>query len=267
MNLRHFIRRVLRWLIETLQPSLLHYGKVNYMSDGLLTSNFFGLNADDSLQKALRISREEFKDLHSLYHSWRLYIVAMFLESIFLKRQAEGKVTTFVECGVGMGFTNHFSQNFLMDKYGKDNVRNGLTYVGFDTFEGLDRDLMTESEWETSPDHRKQSYGGQTQRDLERRFSSFGNCRLIKGSIPNTFSLRQLPVPDLLHVDLNHASPEVSTLLMFIPMMQSGSVVILDDYGFPDAFNQRKALDEVVDTLNLSQRVITLPTGQGMIFI
>ena len=87
--LRKIIRRIIRFCIEKFAPSLMHYGPITYIKDGLITSHNLNAINDKYFKQAFLLSRAEFINLHSLYHEWRLYIAAVITERVFFKSNSQ----------------------------------------------------------------------------------------------------------------------------------------------------------------------------------
>lgn len=172
----------------------------------------------------------------------------------------------FIECGVGMGLTLFTFLEWL-DVCPERDLDSSLltaTFLEFDTFQGIDLDLVSEDEI----DHAKFSavpYGDTTLEVAKERFKRYPQVRFIPGSVPS--SLTEIDaVPDFLHIDMNNPVPEVETLLHFWPKLMPGAIVLFDDYGFVNsvANKQRAALNEALATQD-SCLIAGLPTGQGIL--
>jgi len=68
-----------------------------------------------------------------------------------------------------------------------------------------------------------------------------------------------------LSLDMNCAEPEIAAAEYFWPRLESGAVIVLDDYGYSDEYlRQKRAFDEFARAKEV--QVLLLPTGQGLIF-
>lgn len=76
----------------------MHYGEINYMQDGLITSHSLNSKNEEIFINTFKISRNEFKELHSLYNEWRLYLAAKLTEASYLRAKQEKQKFNFVEC-------------------------------------------------------------------------------------------------------------------------------------------------------------------------
>jgi O-methyltransferase len=99
--------------------------------------------------------------------------------------------------------------------------------------------------------------------DVKERFSEFDFVKIIKGSVPESFSDGFPDKIAFAHIDMNHPDPEVGALKAILPKLSKGGAVILDDYGWWGYSPQKIALDPIIKENGLS--VLELPTGQGLI--
>jgi len=90
------------------------------------------------------------------------------------------------------------------------------------------------------------------------------NVELVKGSVPDTLSQVKIDAVAYLSIDMNCSIPEIAAAEHFWDRMVSGSVLIHDDYGGTRFIEQKRALDAFAKKRDVS--VLTLPTGQGLIF-
>lgn len=61
---------------------------------------------------------------------------------------------------------------------------------------------------------------------------------------------------------MNAVLPEVAAIEHFWPLMSSGAVVILDDYGWPRHREQKAGIDAFAARIGVD--ILQLPTGQGV---
>jgi predicted O-methyltransferase YrrM len=99
--------------------------------------------------------------------------------------------------------------------------------------------------------------------DTQARFSEFTNVKIIKGSVPESFSERFPDSISFCHIDMNHPVPEAGALKAVLPKLSKGGIVILDDYGWEAYSAQKVVLDPIADSFG--QQILELPTGQGII--
>ena len=96
-----------------------------------------------------------------------------------------------------------------------------------------------------------------------RNFSEFSNVNVIEGLLPETLIKLTSNAIAFLHIDLNHAEPEVATLKELWPKITDGGIIILDDYAWLGREKQYIAMNKLAKELGFS--ILTTPTGQGII--
>lgn len=252
-------------LVNFALRSRLHYEPIQFATDGLITSHHFGGRDDQAWTKALRTAREEFAPHHNLYHEWRLWTACVLMRNVLATRDKP----VFVECGVGMGMTLYLFLKYIENLGDLDLIERltNSSFLEMDTFEGIDLSLVPE-EILSLGGVQSSAYGGATLPIMERRFAPYPAVQLLPGSIPKALSKVEGVRPDFLHIDMNNPKPEVEALSHFMPLMSTGSVVLLDDYSFSSArvSPQRKAIDALM-TEKSWPRILGLPTGQGLLVI
>jgi O-methyltransferase len=159
----------------------------------------------------------------------------------------------FVECGVNRGFYSMSNMTYIDFK----SLKNRKYYL-FDTFCGLDPEFCTKEEYLRTKDIYQNCY-----QFVVDSFKKFPNVVIVKGPVPKTLSQVDIKKVAYLSIDMNCAFPEVEALKYFWPKLEPGGIVVLDDYGWPGAENQKKAADDFASSVGV--RVLSLPTGQGML--
>ena len=184
---------------------------------------------------------------------WRVYNLIKFAGV------ALGLEGDFVECGVDRG-----GMSLALLTYHSQVLPSRQLWL-FDTFEGIFYEQMNEVEREKSP-FVKKSYKDRyppIYDEVCRTFSGYSNVQIIPGTIPETLDKFSGQKVAFLHIDMNVAYPEVKVLEYFWPYITHGGVIVLDDYGFPSHFEQKKAMDDCAK--RLGTEIILQPTGQGLI--
>lgn len=245
-----------RWGLRTMVQSLPHpiantllmirRLPTAFYEDGLLTA----LNAD--FRKTDRFKRvyaaaTATGSFHNWNVRWRIHCLTWFAE---LASRVEGD---FVECGTDHGGTAMAVMEHL------DFGRLGRKFWLLDTFDGIDRSLLTEDE--------KAIEGGYLDyvdcfTRVKKNFAGRDYVRLVRGSIPSTLPQVKAGRIAFLHLDMNAKVPEMAALEHFWPMMPSGGVVLSDDYGWPRHREQKLGYDMFLAREKVS--VLQLPTGQGV---
>lgn len=155
----------------------------------------------------------------------------------------------FVECGTGRGFMASAICEYL-----------GWTDRPF---------YLYDSFAPTTPDrHGTQSTEGTANpvyargpEDVADNFAEWPGVQLVIGEIPDTLLATESVA--FLHVDLNHAAAEEAAVRHFWPRLVPGAAMIFDDYGYQGYEPQRQAIDRLGRELGF--RVLTIPTGQGLV--
>lgn len=163
----------------------------------------------------------------------------------------------FVECGVERGGSATGVINYI----GRKAFGNRKFYL-FDTFEGLDADLVLEDEaqqFQRSQDKYPNVYD-----DVVESFKDYDFVNIVRGSVPSTLTHFEPGPVAYLHIDMNAAQPECAAVEFFWPYLEPGAPVLFDDYGFPRFEAQKRELDKLADKLGVA--ITTLPTGQGMMW-
>lgn len=187
---------------------------------------------------------------------WRVYIGQW---AATVAKKLEGD---FVECGVNAGFMSSSIMHLLdWDTCDK-------TFYLLDTFNGIDSRYVTDDELEEEileKDKALKSNGFYVT-DLEavrENFSEWNNLKIIPGSVPETLTEVTSEKIAFLHLDMNCAPPEYAALDYFWDRLVSGAIVLLDDYAYDGYHHQKTAIDNLAKQLSI--KVLSLPTGQGLI--
>ena len=99
--------------------------------------------------------------------------------------------------------------------------------------------------------------------EVERAFARFPHVTLVRGYVPDSLDLVDVPSVCFLHIDMNATYPEVQALRHFWPRLTRGAWVILDDYGQPGRGEQKRGMDGLATELGFE--IFSSPTGQGVI--
>lgn len=169
-------------------------------------------------------------------------------EIIKLTRHISG---SFAECGVYTGGSAH-----LMCR---EASMQGRRVHLFDSFEGLSQPGSNDgSYWHAG--------GLAVSEDFVRRSLSDWECfDIFKGWIPDAFSSVGDNQYAFVHIDLDLEAPTRDSLEFFVPRMNRGGIVLLDDYGFNSCPGVTHAADSFFHTR--PEEIVMLPTGQGFVII
>ncbi len=157
----------------------------------------------------------------------------------------------FVECGVYKGFSSAVIADYL--EFGKLDK----TLYLYDTFEGIPEKY--DSENRNAPEYAAPGI----HEGVVERFSKFGNVRIVKGIVPDTFSDVAPDKVALLHLDLNSSTAEIAALEVLFDRVSPGGVIVFDDYGWAAYGAQRIAEDKFM--AERGYRILEIPTGQGLL--
>ena len=147
----------------------------------------------------------------------------------------------------------------------------------FDTFDGIDTDLVTTDEeryWGCSAEERRKQMATHinSRETVEKRLSiacgSGHNIKIIEGSVPKTISdevvdsITENGEISFMHIDMNNAEPEKAALEKLYKHVARGGFILLDDYGYNGFGFQKKRLTLCVNQLP-APPPLSLPTGHG----
>ncbi len=174
---------------------------------------------------------------------WRVHTI------LWAAEHASSLDGAFVECGTGRGFMASAVCEFL-------GWTNRPFYL-YDTFLPTvpDDDGTQSAQGNVSP------FYATGPEQVAKNFSEWPGVQLVVGEIPDTL-LDTSPIA-FLHVDLNHAAAEEAALRHFWPRLTPGAPIVFDDYAQQTYEAQHDATDRLGHELGF--RVLTLPTGQGLV--
>jgi hypothetical protein len=230
--------------------------KPTYAEDGLLTNHIPVFYEDSRFISSYTKGVET----GALKHhrggiTWRAYLNTKFAEYAL---EVHGD---FVECGVGKGL---YSKTIC--EYLNFNLLPRKFYL-FDTFRGIPIERLDKSEVETALRFNANAYSGDYFDEVSRTFHMFKNVKLVQGSLPE--ALDNIRFDDgiaYLQIDMNNANAELQTLKKLLPFVNSGGVIIFDDFAYgPEFAASRRLISQYADEHGL--QIITLPTGQGVVWI
>ncbi|BBU20408.1 TylF/MycF/NovP-related O-methyltransferase [Mycobacterium xenopi] len=227
-----------------------------YASDGLISIHRHAFVDDPEFQRAYQRGVQALGGQDFYRWQWRVHI------GLWAASNASRLDGDFVECGVSYGFLSSAVMEFL------DWDRLGKMFYLLDTFTGLDPRFLTAAEQGTralKKSKRWLRYGfyASSADSVRANFAQWRNQRIIVGAVPETLGQVDARTVAFLHLDMNCAAPEVDALRFFWPRFSPGAFVLLDDYAFGGADEQRRAMDCVARELGVP--ICALPTGQGLL--
>ncbi len=130
-----------------------------------------------------------------------------------------------------------------------------------DTYEGLSDAYLTAREREMG-----KTGGGYEPcyEQVKRTFATFDNVEIVKGTIPDILPQVAAEKVAYLSIDMNCVIPEIAAAEYFWDRLVPGAVMLLDDYGHKGHEEQKTAFDDFSKRHGV--QVLTLPTGQGIVF-
>ena len=216
----------------------------NVFADGLLTVASADFRKDAAFIRAYAAAKAT-GSFSNWDVRWRIHVLTWFAG---IAARVEGD---FVECGTDHGGTARAVLE-LVDLGDR-------TFWLLDTFRGIDGVQLTDEERGTAGYF---DYEDCYER-VSKTFADFKNVRLVRGSVPSTLPQVTATAISLLHLDMNATVPEIAALEHFWPLMPSGAVTVLDDYGWPRHREQKAGFDRFA--VEQSTAILQLPTGQGVI--
>ncbi|MEX2285980.1 MAG: TylF/MycF/NovP-related O-methyltransferase [Planctomycetaceae bacterium] len=172
------------------------------------------------------------------------------------------------ECGVYTGVTSAIICKTLEGYLGDNEF-----HYGFDSFEGLSQPVAVDAHL-TDEDVtsyalkltlKRQWRKGDLTCGIEvaaEKVKDFSFCRLVKGSIPECFSVIRNERFRFVHIDVDLFQPTWHSLVFFYPRLVSGGIVVFDDYGMLTCPGARAATDQFFK--DKPENCVELSTGQAV---
>jgi len=227
-----------------------------YFQDGLMSRHSNEFLLDDKFIQAYDRGIKAANGQDLKWH-WRVHVG---LWAAHTCSRIEGD---YVECGVGNGFLSSAIMEYL-----NWNELNKNFFL-FDTFEGLDQRYLTSEELvrigdvESYNEEKRKTYYNKNYLSVVKNFQEWDRVHLIKGAIPETLNTITVDKVAYLHIDMNCVIPEIAAIEHFYPKLSIGSIILLDDYAYCGAYEEKKAMDDWADKIDVN--ILSLPTGQGML--
>ena len=226
--------------LELIKESLFDKGQSLFVMDNIITWNRNYSFARIPFFKNILDSDENSNAEKSII--WRTYVLTYFA-NFALSREGD-----FVELGCLTGYSAlQIIKKTELHNQNKD-------FYLFDLFEWNEGDKHQKLTGHDDPDMYKK---------IKKRFEKYPFVKIVKGLVPDSF---KGTLPDKIcfcHIDMNNAEPEMASLSVVLPRLQSGGVVLLDDYGWWGYSAQKIGLDPIAESHGLE--ILELPTGQGLI--
>lgn len=233
--------------LEELNIPLGMYGeKFRFLEDGLATIHACDFLSNKKFLRAYH-GGVETGSWNGWNLRWRLRII------LWAAGHAAKIPGDFVECGVNKGgFTQSILEYIDLDLLGKK-------YYLFDTFNGFDKHQLDAVEEKLAAHY---SYPD-CFAEVKDRFEKIPFINIVRGSVPRTLPGAGIKNVAFLSIDMNCVEPEIAAVEFFWPLLSTGGLIILDDYGFTLHQAQKEAFNKWSYTIGVD--ILELPTGQGLI--
>ena len=249
--LRQLVRKALGYTGYTVFNTRRHYAR-----DGLFTFHNPQFHEDPAFQAAYARGVKASQGVDPQIQ-WRVHI-ALWAAAIAVRVPGD-----FVECGVNAGFMSSAIMHRL--HWGSLDKR----FYLIDTFSGPPLGQYSREEVDRGRQRlaAEAMAAGAYVSDLERvraNYAEWPNAVVVPGVVPEVLSTLNIGAVAFLHIDMNCAYPERAALEFFWDRLSPGAIVLLDDYAYFGHEWQANAMDAA--TRSLGVEILTLPTGQGLIF-
>lgn len=224
-------------------------GNITYHKDGMAILHSAAALKEPLLAEAYQKGRDTGSWLGywgDVDPEWRSYVACW---AALKGKSLEGD---FVECGVNKGGMSRAAMHYI----DFENIPDKKFYL-LDTFKGTPREML-------GPQEQKRNIYDECYDEVLKTFSSFKNAVIVRGEVPGTLSQVSSKKVCYLSIDMNAAIPEIAAAEYFWDKLSSGAVMVLDDYGGIGYETQQIAFDKFAKEKNV--QVLSLPTGQGLIF-
>ncbi|MBP9902411.1 MAG: class I SAM-dependent methyltransferase [Verrucomicrobia subdivision 3 bacterium] len=180
---------------------------------------------------------------------WRAYLICWCAE---WATKMDGD---FVECGVNKGG----NARMIIEYLGHQSYNRNFYLL--DTFEGFSKDLLLpEEEKSVAARYRYPN----CLEEVRKTFAPYPFVKIIPGTVPATLPEIEASRIAFLSIDMNCVAPEIEAATYLWDRLVPGGIIILDDYGFSQHHLQKAAFDHFAEAKGV--RIMSLPTGQGLIF-
>jgi O-methyltransferase len=233
---------------------LLRKDRLTYYHDLLYTYHNADFLKDPKFQEAYALSKSQDPEelLKDYDIEWRIHVLC------WAAQQASNLEGDFIDFGCRTGIFARAIHHFV------DLRSLNKKYYMLDTFSGLDRRFSSETEINSPLNIKyKQKDAQALYNSVLKSFSEFP-VKIIKGPVPETLEKVDTAKLAFVSIDMNSVEPEVAALEFCWDRLVPGGIIVLDDYGYNNQFNdQKKAHDRFADSKGV--KVLNVPTCQGII--
>src|SRR5947207_11783221 len=246
------MKRLLKTLLEKYGYAMVP-ARDHYFQDGLFSLHNDAFRRDQKFRTAYARGVAASDGVDPRFE-WRVHT------AIWAAQTALRVPGDFVECGVNAGFISSAIMQYL------DWPQNDKRFFLIHTFSGPILTQYAEQEAVRLKIAEAAIAKGAYVTDLERvraNYSEWRNVEVIQGVVPEVLPVLGARSVAFLHIDMNCAFPERAALEHFWPLLSPGAMVLFDDYAYLDNNRATEAIDSAAALLGA--RILSLPTGQGMI--
>jgi len=161
----------------------------------------------------------------------------------------------FVECGVHTGILSATICAYL------DFVRVPKKFFLFDTYCGIP--APDDAQEKEKAEARNKAIYFDCYDIVRETFKPFPNVEIIKGMLPGTLKDVKLDKIAYLSIDLNNATYERQVIEELWDRLSPSAMVVIDDYAFAGFEDQYEMWNGFAAAQH--RRILTLPTGQGLL--
>ena len=161
----------------------------------------------------------------------------------------------WVELGTGKGMSMSSVLHYHHEKW--NNSSKNLWLV--DTFSPYD--VEPETSVQNKSGEKNEFYCDDIEK-LKEHFEKFNNIQFLQGLVPDCLDRLKVDKISFLHIDLNHAKPEIAGLSFLWDKLIKGGILLLDDYGGPNRRDQHDAMNKFA--ASHSFEILATAGGQGL---
>src|SRR2546428_4329051 len=218
------LRPVWRVLPYVVEPHELVTGPLTYNQDGLASCHNCDFMRDQLFLESYDLGKSTGSWGNASVH-WRAYVAC------WAANKAKVLEGDFVECGVNKGGLARTVIHYV--NFPKLNKK----FYLLDTFQGLSEKYISKEEKGRGikPGGYEECYDA-----VKQTFKAF-NVEIIKGTVPDTLPQVKADKVSYLSIDMNCAAPGIAAAEAFWDQMADGEVIMVDDYGWTDHYEQKLA--------------------------